>query len=59
MYCAGSLTASLPPPILLREIFLSRDGICGQVLSNGGVTLGYVASATSRTTAADAAVLTV
>jgi hypothetical protein len=59
VYASGSLTASLPAPIRLREIWLSRDGLTGQVLSNGGVTLGYVASATSRTTAADAAVLTV
>jgi hypothetical protein len=59
VYCSGSLTASLPPPIRLREIWLSRDGIAGQVLSNGGVTLGYVAGANALTTAADAAVLTV
>ena len=59
VYATGLLTASLPAPIRLREIWLSRDGICGQVLSNGGVTLGYVASANALTTAADAAVLTV
>jgi hypothetical protein len=55
----SQLTASLPPPIRLREIWLSRDGLTGQVLSNGGVTLGYVAGANALTTAADAAVLTV
>jgi hypothetical protein len=59
VYASGLLTASFPPPIRLREIWLSRDGICGQVLSNGGVTLGYVASSNALTTAADAAVLTV
>jgi hypothetical protein len=59
VYCAGSLTASIPAPIRLREIWLSRDGIAGQVVSNGGVTLGYVAGANALTTAADAAVLTV
>lgn len=59
VYCAGSLTASLPAPIRLREIFLSRDGITGQVLSDGGTTLGHVVGANALTTAADAAVLTV
>jgi hypothetical protein len=51
--------ANGPSPIRLREIWLSRDGTCGQVLSNGGVTLGYVASAYAITSTADAAVLTV
>jgi len=59
VYATGLLTASLPAPIRLREVWLSRDGIAGQVLSNGGVTLGYVAGAYTLTTAADAAVLTV
>ena len=59
VYATGLLTASLPSPIRLREVWLSRDGIAGQVLSNGGVTLGYVAGANALTTAADAAVLTV
>jgi len=59
VYASGLLTASYPAPIRLREIWLSRDGITGQVLSNGGVTLGYVASAYALTTAVDAAVLTV
>jgi hypothetical protein len=59
VYASGLLTASLPAPIRLREIFLAKDGICGQTLSNGGVTLGYVAGVSALTTAFDAAVLTV
>jgi hypothetical protein len=59
VYASGLLATSFPAPVRLREIWLSRDGITGQVLSNGGVTLGYVASAYSQTTAQDAAVLTV
>ena len=59
IYAGGALTGYRPPQVRLREIFLSRDGITGQVLSNGGVTLGYVAAATALTTATDAAVLTV
>lgn len=59
IYAGGALTGYRPPSVRLREIFLSRDGITGQVLSNGGVTLGYVAAATALTTATDAAVLTV
>lgn len=58
VYTGGSLTGYRPPPVRLREIFLSRDGITGQVLSNGGTVLGYVAAATALTTATDAAVLT-
>jgi hypothetical protein len=59
VYCSGSLTAALPAPIRLREIFLSADGRTGQTLSNGGVALGYVLGAYWRTTSYDAAVITV
>lgn len=58
-YASGLLTASLPPPIRLREIFISTDGRTGQVLSNAGVTLGYVLGSYWRTTSYDAAVITV
>jgi len=45
-------------PGRLREIWLSRDGLTGQTLSNGGPALGYVAGANFTNTALDAAVLT-
>jgi hypothetical protein len=58
-YAGGTLTASLPSPIRLREVFIAPDGRTGQTLLNGIVPLGYVLGSYWRTTSYDAAVITV
>lgn len=58
VYAQGVSGNTAVSPGRLREIFLSRDGLTGQTLSNGGPALGYVAGSQFITTAADAAVLT-